>query len=188
MEHNGERLERTDESDARKRATPYRVGAARPRMAATDTTGTPERRKGVDVERPHRRHGSRPSRMAGKEGQRKATEPDDRISHEPQQGASEASGQPQPRRTRGTPPQREKKRKSQTARPKKKTRQTAPSAKGTRSVDGGRGRRPPDPRKKEKGVGVEATQTECAAEGAREARPRPSLLRGTRSRTRLEPA
>ena len=59
---------------------------------------------------------------------------------------------------------------------KKKTKEAAPSAKGKRSVDRGRGRRPPDPRKKEKGVGVEATQTECAAEGAREARPRASLL------------
>ena len=66
--------------------------------------------------------------------------------------------------------------------------ETAPSAKGMRNVDEGRGRRPPDPRKKEKGVGVEATPTECAAEGAREARPRPRLLRGTHSRTHLEPA
>ena len=144
MEHNDERLERTDESDARKWATPHRVG--------------------------------------------KAIEPHERTGHETQQGANEPRGQPQLHKTRGHPPQREKKRKSQTARPKKKTRETAPSAKGTRSVDGGRGRRPPDPRKKEKGVGVEATPTECAAEGAREARPRPSLLRGTRSRTHLEPA
>ena len=95
MEHNGERLERTDESDARKRATPHRVGAVHPRMDAADTTGIPERRKGVDVVRPHRRHGSRPSRMAGKERQRrKATERFDRIGHEPQPGANEASGQP----------------------------------------------------------------------------------------------
>ena len=49
--------------------------------------------------------------------------------------------------------------------------EAAPSAKGMRNVDEGRGRRPPDPRKKEKGVGVEATPTECAAEGAREAGP-----------------
>merc|ERR1712086_1155744 len=98
------------------------------------------------------------------------------------------ASQPRSRKTRGPPAQREKKRKSQTERPKKKTRETAPSAKGKRSVDGGRGRRPPDPRTKEKGVGVEETPTECAAEGAREARPRPRLLRGTRSRTHLEPA
>ena len=50
--------------------------------------------------------------------------------------------------------------------------EAAPSAKGMRNVDEGRGRRPPDPRKKEKGVGVEATPTGCAAEGAREAGPR----------------
>ena len=33
MEHNGEGMERPDESDARKRVTPHRVGAVRPRMA-----------------------------------------------------------------------------------------------------------------------------------------------------------
>ena len=64
MEHNGERMERSDESDARKRDTPRGVGATRPCVAAADTTGMPERRKGVDVVRPHRRYGNSPSRMA----------------------------------------------------------------------------------------------------------------------------
>ena len=70
----------------------------------------------------------------------------------------------------------------------KKAPEEAPSASGVRDVDEGGGCRPPYPRKKEKGVGVEATPTECATEGAREARPRPRLLRGTHSRTHLEPA
>ena len=75
MEHNGERMERSDESDARKRDTPRGVGATRPCVAAADTTGMPERRKGVDVVRPHRRYGNSPSRMAGKERERsEATE------------------------------------------------------------------------------------------------------------------
>ena len=75
MEHNGERMERSDESDARKRDTPRGVGATRPCVAAADTTGMPERRKGVDVVRPHRRYGNNPSRMAGKERERsEATE------------------------------------------------------------------------------------------------------------------
>ena len=91
MEHNGERMERSDESDARKRDTPRGVGATRPCVAAADTTGMPERRKGVDVVRPHRRYGNSPSRMAGKERERsEATELYDRIGHETQQGANEA--------------------------------------------------------------------------------------------------
>ena len=69
---NGERMERSDESDARKRDTPRGVGATRPCVAAADTTGVPERRKGVDVVRPHRRYGNSPSRMAGKERERSA--------------------------------------------------------------------------------------------------------------------
>ena len=44
--------------------------------------------------------------------------------------------------------------------------ETAPSAKGMRNVDEGRGRRPPDPRKKEKGVGVEAEECQEDPEGA----------------------
>ena len=44
-------------------------------LACPDTTGMPERRKGVDVVRPHRRYGNSPSRMAGKERERsEATE------------------------------------------------------------------------------------------------------------------
>ena len=110
MEHNGERMERSDESDARKRDTPRGVGATRPCVAAADTTGMPERRKGVDVVRPHRRYGNSPSRMAGKERERsEATELYDRIGHETQQGANEASGQPQPCKTGGRSTQKEKK-------------------------------------------------------------------------------
>ena len=110
MEHNGERMERSDESDARKRDTPRGVGATRPCVAAADTTGMPERRKGVDVVRPHRRYGNSPSRMAGTERERsEATELYDRIGHETQQGANEASGQPQPCKTGGRSTQKEKK-------------------------------------------------------------------------------
>ena len=47
----------------------------------------------------------------------------------------------------------------------KKAPEEAPSASGVRDVDEGGGCRPPYPRKKEKGVGVEATPTEWAAEG-----------------------
>ena len=131
MEHNGERMERSDESDARKRDTPRGVGATRPCVAAADTTGMPERRKGVDVVRPCRRHGSRPSRMAGKEGQRrKAAEHYDRIGHEPQLGASEANGQPQRSKTGGLPAQREKKRKSRRRARKRKRRGGRPAPRG----------------------------------------------------------